>query len=42
MGDLPGAWHEVPESSCGVMGQGDDEMRPFAVKPPTRQVAASV
>jgi predicted glutamine amidotransferase len=35
MGDLPGAWHEVPESSYGVVGHGDDQLRPFKVKPPT-------
>jgi glutamine amidotransferase len=27
--DLPGAWREVPESSCGVIQPGDDEIRPF-------------
>jgi hypothetical protein len=35
IGDLPGAWNEVPEGSYGVAGQGDDQLRPFAVKPPT-------
>ena len=35
MGDLPGAWNEVPESSYGVVGHGDDQLRPFKVKPPT-------
>jgi glutamine amidotransferase len=29
LGDLPGAWREVPESSCGVVQPGDDEIRPF-------------
>lgn len=33
MGDLPGAWNEVPESSYGVVGHGDDQLRPFKVKP---------
>jgi glutamine amidotransferase len=28
--DLPGAWNEVPESSCGIIQSGDDELRPFA------------
>ncbi len=28
--DLPGAWREVPESSCGVIQPGDDEIWPFA------------
>jgi len=27
--DLSGAWNEVPESSCGVVGQGADELLPF-------------
>jgi predicted glutamine amidotransferase len=39
IGDLPGAWREVPEGSCGVVGHGADELRPFAVKPPARPVA---
>ncbi|HYB27708.1 MAG TPA: class II glutamine amidotransferase [Solirubrobacteraceae bacterium] len=41
MGDLPGAWNEVPESSYGVIGRGDDQLRPFKVKPPTK-VAVTV
>jgi len=28
--DLPGAWNEVPESSCGIIQPGLDELRPFA------------
>ena len=27
--DLPGAWNEVPESGCGVVRDGEDELRPF-------------
>jgi glutamine amidotransferase len=27
--DLPGAWHEVPESSYGVVQPGQDELHPF-------------
>ncbi|MBH0777741.1 class II glutamine amidotransferase [Nocardia bovistercoris] len=27
--DLPGAWHEVRESSAGVVRSGHDELRPF-------------
>jgi predicted glutamine amidotransferase len=27
--DLPGAWHEVPESSYGIVRPGQDELRPF-------------
>lgn len=30
LGDLPGAWNEVPESSYGVTGPGADELLPFA------------
>lgn len=29
LGNLAGAWNEVPESSYGVIGQGEDELRPF-------------
>jgi glutamine amidotransferase len=29
LGDLPGAWNEVPESSYGVIQTGQDEMHPF-------------
>jgi predicted glutamine amidotransferase len=39
IGDLPGAWNEVPESACGVVGRGEDEMRTFKVKPPATTVA---
>ena len=40
--DLPGVWNEMPESSCGVVGRGEDELRPFAVKPPTKSVPVGV
>jgi glutamine amidotransferase len=33
--DLPGAWNEVPESSYGVIGNGEDQLLPFAVRPPS-------
>ena len=36
IGDLPGAWNEVPEASYGVAGKGDDQLRPFAVQPPAK------
>jgi predicted glutamine amidotransferase len=36
IGDLPGAWHEVPEASYGVAGDGDDQLRQFKPKPPAR------
>ena len=29
LGDLPGAWNEVPESHVGIIQPGDDELRPF-------------
>src|SRR5262249_37387468 len=29
IGDLPGAWNEVPESTYGVIQQGQDEMHLF-------------
>jgi predicted glutamine amidotransferase len=29
LGDLAGVWNEVPESSCGIVQQGQDELRPF-------------
>ena len=40
-GDLPGAWNEVPESSYGVVGQGDDQLSKFRPKPPVKSVAVS-
>jgi glutamine amidotransferase len=30
LGDLPGAWNEVPESHVGIVRPGLDELRPFA------------
>jgi predicted glutamine amidotransferase len=30
LGDLPGAWNEVPESHVGIIQPGADELRPFA------------
>jgi glutamine amidotransferase len=29
LGDLKGAWHEVPESTCLVIEDGQEELRPF-------------
>jgi predicted glutamine amidotransferase len=29
LGDLPGAWNEVPEGSWGVVRPGDDDVQPF-------------
>ena len=39
IGDLPGAWLEVPELTCGRAGKGDDELLPFRPKPPGRAAA---
>ncbi|HXZ56393.1 MAG TPA: class II glutamine amidotransferase [Gaiellaceae bacterium] len=39
--DLPGAWNEVPESSWGVIQEGQDELHPFKPKAPAKQVAVS-
>ena len=38
IGDLPGAWNEVPEASYGVIGQGEDRISPFVVKEPSTSV----
>ena len=29
LSDLVGVWNEVPESSCGIVQHGQDELRPF-------------
>ncbi|HEX2362945.1 MAG TPA: class II glutamine amidotransferase [Jiangellaceae bacterium] len=34
LGDLAGAWNEVPESSWGVIQPGPDELHPFRPKAP--------
>jgi predicted glutamine amidotransferase len=34
LGDLAGAWNEVPESSYGVVQDGQDELRPFRPRSP--------
>jgi glutamine amidotransferase len=33
LGDLAGAWNEVPESSYGIIGQGRDELKTFTPRP---------
>ncbi|MGZ4304366.1 MAG: class II glutamine amidotransferase [Solirubrobacteraceae bacterium] len=38
IGDLPGAWVEVPESSWGVVGPGKQEIHPLTIKQPTTSV----
>ena len=35
LGDLAGAWNEVPESSWGAMREGQDELGPFRPRPPS-------
>jgi glutamine amidotransferase len=34
LGDLVGAWNEVPESHYGVVQEGQDELHPFTPRPP--------
>jgi glutamine amidotransferase len=34
LGSLAGAWNEVPESSYGVVQEGQDELHPFTPRPP--------
>ena len=41
IGDLPGAWSEVPDSSYGIVGRGREEIRPFAVVAPPAHTALS-
>jgi glutamine amidotransferase len=36
LGDLAGAWNEVPESSVGIVQPGEDELRPFTPRRPAR------
>jgi glutamine amidotransferase len=38
LGDLPGVWNEVPESTCSVVTGEDDELRPFHPKAPVMVV----
>ena len=35
LGDLAGAWNEVPESSYGVIQHGQDELHPFTPRAPS-------
>jgi glutamine amidotransferase len=39
IGDLPGAWVEVPESSWGMAGKGADRIETFTPKQPDTAVA---
>jgi predicted glutamine amidotransferase len=38
LGDLPGAWNAVPESSVAIVQPGEDELRPFT---PRREAAVT-
>ena len=38
LGDVPGVWNEVPESTCGVIGPDHAEMWPFRPEAPTVSV----
>jgi predicted glutamine amidotransferase len=40
LSELPGVWHEVPESSVLVVQRGPDEQRPFTPRPPAGRRAA--
>jgi glutamine amidotransferase len=42
IGNLPGAWNEVPESSWGVVGGGEDQIHAFKTKPPSKAVPVGV
>jgi predicted glutamine amidotransferase len=41
IGDLPGAWREMPEASYAVIASGRDEVLPFVPTPPSRSLAAA-
>jgi predicted glutamine amidotransferase len=36
LGDVAGVWNEVPEATCGIVGRGHDEMRPFRPRAPSK------
>jgi glutamine amidotransferase len=36
IGDLPGAWVEMPEASYAVASKGGEQLLPFAPKPPPK------
>ena len=39
IGDLPGAWNEMPEGSCGIAGGGEEQLRPFRPRRPGKSAA---
>jgi glutamine amidotransferase len=38
IGDLPGAWIEMPEASYGIVSKAGDQLLPFAPKPPQKKI----
>jgi predicted glutamine amidotransferase len=38
LGDVAGVWNEVPEATCGIVSRGQEEMRPFHPRAPTKSV----
>jgi hypothetical protein len=36
VGDLPGAWAEMPEASYGMVSKGGDQILPFGPTPPPK------
>ncbi len=36
IGDLPGAWIEMPEAHYGVVSRGGDQLHPFGPRPPAK------
>src|SRR6185437_10807897 len=34
LGELAGVWNEVPEATCGIVGAGHSELRPFRPRAP--------
>jgi predicted glutamine amidotransferase len=38
LGDVAGVWNEVPESTCGIIGPGHAETRPFQPTTPSTSV----
>jgi len=41
LGDLAGVWNEVPESSYGIVQEGQDELRPFTPRIPAARYAGA-
>jgi predicted glutamine amidotransferase len=42
IGDLPGAWVEMPEATYGVIGKEGDQLMPFTPRPPETRLGNSV